>query len=127
MLRAVDRMIGKDPQCQGHNYIDMFTNERLCGYGTWPGIEHNRGYHINPCWGGYLDLFRNKGEGEIVGDSSIGANPVVSQLGTSTILVKSTKTPGKITLKADFLWKNKNFKRAVKEDSIIFYSIEDRS
>ncbi len=279
MLRAVDRMIGKDPQCQGHNYIDMYNNKKLCGFGTWPGIEHNRGYHINPCWGGYLDLFRNRkfsfyfmqsqqeiekagvvlhianlwseispnditvlsnadsirlyhddvfvgeqipekiavshppfifkdvrdkykvrersvlkaeaivggevvktqtvqapgvawqlklsvqsdgfdfvadgadivrvscdvldregnivpytadmhpiifeieGEGEIIGDSTIGANPVVPQLGTCNILVKSTKTAGEITVKADLLWKNKNFKRAVKEDKIIFCSV----
>lgn len=57
-MRAVERMLGLDSQCSGNNYIDVYNNEMICGYGVWPAIEHNRGYHINPCWGGYLDLFR---------------------------------------------------------------------
>ncbi|QUI20951.1 hypothetical protein HZI73_00960 [Vallitalea pronyensis] len=40
------------------NYRDMMNNDTLCGFGMWPGMEHNRGYHINPCWGGFLDLQR---------------------------------------------------------------------
>lgn len=58
MIKAVDRMLGLDSQCQTNNYIDMVNDSTLCGYGIWPGIEHNRGYHINPCWGGFFDLFR---------------------------------------------------------------------
>lgn len=58
MLRAVERMLGDDPQCPVRTYLEMFQNKTLCGYGIWPGIEHNRGYHINPCWGGFFDLFR---------------------------------------------------------------------
>lgn len=57
MVRSVERMIGLDPQCTS-NYIDMYNNPNICGYGIWPGIEHNRGYHINPCWGGFMDLYR---------------------------------------------------------------------
>lgn len=57
-LRAVERMLGQDSQCIGNNYIDVYCNKMICGYGVWPAIEHNRGYHINPCWGGFLDLFR---------------------------------------------------------------------
>lgn len=57
-IKAVERMLGKDSQCTGNNYIDVYNNKLICGYGIWPAIEHNRGYHINPCWGGFLDLFR---------------------------------------------------------------------
>ncbi len=55
---AVERMIGRfDAQGSG-TYTAVYNNPKNCGYGVWPGIEHNRGYHINPCWGGYFDLFR---------------------------------------------------------------------
>lgn len=58
MLRAVDRMLGQDPQCPQNHYLDVYNQPNLCGYGIWPGIEYNRGYHVNPCWGGLLDIFR---------------------------------------------------------------------
>ncbi len=60
MVESVNRMLHKfDTWREGnHQYIDVSNNKRLCGYGIWPVISHNRGYHINPCWGGHLDLFR---------------------------------------------------------------------
>ncbi|MDA3730870.1 hypothetical protein PBV87_05070 [Niameybacter massiliensis] len=58
MLRAVDRSIGLDPQCRRQNYVNMVNDDKICGYGVWPGIEHNRGYQVTPCWGGTLDLYR---------------------------------------------------------------------
>ena len=58
MLRAVSRMLGQDPQCPSNHYLEMCKKPNICGYGMWPGIEHNRGYHVNPCWGGLLDMFR---------------------------------------------------------------------
>lgn len=60
MTEAVKRMLHEfDAFTENNNqYIDVVNNSRLCGYGVWPGISHNRGYHINPCWGGHLDLFR---------------------------------------------------------------------
>lgn len=60
MTESVNRMLHRfDTFTKGNNqYIDVVNNKRLCGYGIWPGISHNRGYHINPCWGGHLDLFR---------------------------------------------------------------------
>ncbi len=57
MVQCVERMIGRFDITEG-TYTKVFNNKKLCGYGTWPGIEHNRGYHINPCFGGYYDLFR---------------------------------------------------------------------
>lgn len=57
MIMTVDRMLGKFDTNPG-TYTTVLNNPSLCGFGVWPGIEHNRGYHINPCWGGYLDLFR---------------------------------------------------------------------
>lgn len=58
MVKSVKRMIGLDNQNIYENYVDVYNNKQLCGYGVWPSIEHNRGYHIAPCWGGHLDLFR---------------------------------------------------------------------
>lgn len=60
MTESVNRMIHKfDTFTEKNNqYIDVVNNKRICGYGIWPAISHNRGYHINPCWGGHLDLFR---------------------------------------------------------------------
>ena len=57
MLQAVERMIGRFDKTRG-TYTEVYNNQTICGYGVWPGIEHNRGYHMNPCWGGYFDLFR---------------------------------------------------------------------
>ena len=60
MTESVLRMILKfdDTPYKKGQYINVYNNKRLCGYGVWPAIAHNRGYHINPCWGGHLDLFR---------------------------------------------------------------------
>jgi beta-galactosidase len=40
------------------NYAELRNMKNRCGYGIWPGISHNRGYHMNPCYGGHLDMFR---------------------------------------------------------------------
>jgi beta-galactosidase len=61
MVDAVDRMLKRYRDCEidsSVQYIDVYNNPKRCGYGIWPGISHNRGYHINPCYGGHLDLFR---------------------------------------------------------------------
>ncbi len=58
MLNTVYRMLGMDAQCPKNNYLTVLNKPNICGFGVWPGIEHNRGYHINPCWGGFMDLFR---------------------------------------------------------------------
>ncbi len=60
MVESVNRMIHKFDTFTEDNtqYIDVYNDNNICGYGIWPGISHNRGYHINPCWGGHLDLFR---------------------------------------------------------------------
>lgn len=59
MIESVNRMLGRFYGfTKSNQYIDVVNNKRICGYGIWPGISHNRGYHINPCWGGHLDLFR---------------------------------------------------------------------
>lgn len=57
LLRQVERSI--EPAINfAATYLSMCNKEHICGFGVWPGIEHNRGYHINPCWGGVLDLYR---------------------------------------------------------------------
>lgn len=57
MAESVNRMLQRFDNQTGQ-YIDVYNNKSICGYGVWPAIAHNRGYHINPCWGGHLDLFR---------------------------------------------------------------------
>ena len=60
MVESVNRMLQKFDSFENNRsqYVNVVNNKRLCGYGIWPVISHNRGYHINPCWGGHLDLFR---------------------------------------------------------------------
>lgn len=61
MVDAVDRMLKRYLDSElavSVQYIDVYNNKKRCGYGVWPGIAHNRGYHMNPCYGGHLDLFR---------------------------------------------------------------------
>ena len=48
-------------------------------------------------------LFSVEGEGEIIGDSSIGANPRAVEFGSAPLLVRSTTTPGKIKVHARIL------------------------
>ena len=45
-------------------------------------------------------LFTVEGEGEIIGDASINANPRTVEFGSAPLLVRSTRTPGKIKVKA---------------------------
>lgn len=57
MLKQVERMINPDIKYLA-NYIKIYNKPKVCGFGVWPGMEHNRGYHINPCWGGVFDLYK---------------------------------------------------------------------
>ncbi|MEL7599781.1 MAG: glycoside hydrolase family 2 TIM barrel-domain containing protein [Proteiniphilum sp.] len=45
-------------------------------------------------------LFSVEGEGVIIGDAHIGANPRVVEFGSAPLLIRSTKTPGKIKVTA---------------------------
>lgn len=47
--------------------------------------------------------FEIEGEGTIIGDSEIMANPIKVEWGTAPVLVRSTTKPGKITIKATIL------------------------
>lgn len=47
-----------------------------------------------------LVTFSVEGEGEIIGDATIGANPVKAEAGIATALIRATKKPGKITVRA---------------------------
>lgn len=59
-------------------------------------IKRLNNYHIQ---------FYVEGEGRIVGDASIGANPVAVKWGTAPILIQSTTRPGKIRVIASVWWK----------------------
>lgn len=49
-------------------------------------------------------LFSVEGEGRIIGDAHIGANPRAVEFGSAPVLIRSTKTPGKIKVKARVLF-----------------------
>lgn len=49
-------------------------------------------------------LFTVEGEGEIIGDKTIFANPREVAFGSAPVLIRSTTTPGKITIKARLLF-----------------------
>lgn len=45
-------------------------------------------------------VFTVEGEGEIIGDAEIGANPRIVEWGTAPVLIRSTNTPGEIKITA---------------------------
>jgi beta-galactosidase len=53
-------------------------------------------------------LFTLEGEGEIIGDHRIGANPRAVEFGSAPVLVRSTVTPGPIRLHARVLFEGEN-------------------
>jgi beta-galactosidase len=53
-------------------------------------------------------VFSVQGEGEIIGDASIGANPRAVEFGSAPVLVRSTLKPGKITVKAHVLFEGEH-------------------
>ncbi|MDR3297047.1 MAG: glycoside hydrolase family 2, partial [Prevotellaceae bacterium] len=54
-----------------------------------------------------------EGEGEIIGDHSIGANPRAVEFGSAPVLVRSTLTPGRITLTARVLFEGEHTPKPV--------------
>ena len=57
--------------------------------------------HLN----NYQVQFSVEGEGRLVGDASVGANPVPVKWGTAPVLIQSTTKPGKIRIVASVRWK----------------------
>ena len=53
----------------------------------------------------YNIYFQIEGEGRIIGDESIGANPASVKWGTAPVLIQSTTKPGKIRIIASIWWK----------------------
>jgi beta-galactosidase len=53
-------------------------------------------------------VFTVQGEAEIIGDASIGANPRAVEFGSAPVLIRSTLTPGKITVKAHVLFEGEH-------------------
>ena len=53
----------------------------------------------------YRILFQVEGEGRILGDAHIGANPAPVQWGTAPVLIQSTLKPGKVRVIASVWWK----------------------
>ena len=45
-------------------------------------------------------VFTVEGEGEIIGDATIGANPRAVEFGSAPVLIRSTRKAGKIKVKA---------------------------
>ena len=53
-------------------------------------------------------VFTVSGEGEIIGDASIGANPRAVEFGSAPVLIRSTLTPGKIKVHARVLFEGEH-------------------
>lgn len=53
-------------------------------------------------------LFEIEGEGEIIGDASIGANPRAVEFGSAPLLIRSTRQAGTIKVKARVLYEGTN-------------------
>ena len=53
----------------------------------------------------YNIYFQIEGEGRIIGNESIGANPAPVKWGTAPVLIQSTTKPGKIRIIASVWWK----------------------
>jgi beta-galactosidase len=66
-------------------------------------------------------LFSVEGEGEIIGDDLIGANPREVEFGSAPLLVRSTVAPGKIKVSARVLFEGEN---APSSASIEFESVK---
>lgn len=49
-------------------------------------------------------FFTVEGEGKIIGDAQIGANPRAVEFGSAPVLIRSTKTPGKIKVNVRMLY-----------------------
>ena len=58
-------------------------------------------------------LFTVEGEGRIIGDASIGANPREVEFGSAPVLVRSTTRPGNIRVTARVLFEGENAPHAV--------------
>ena len=58
-------------------------------------------------------LFTVEGEGQIIGDASIGANPREVEFGSAPVLIRSTTRPGKIKVTARVLFEGYNVPQAV--------------
>jgi beta-galactosidase len=65
-------------------------------------------------------VFQVEGEGEIVGDASIGANPRTVEFGSAPVLIRSTLKPGRITVKARVHFEGEH---APSSDSLTFESM----
>jgi beta-galactosidase len=65
-------------------------------------------------------VFKVEGEGEIVGDASIGANPRAVEFGSAPVLIRSTLKPGRIIVKDKVLFEGVH---APSSDSLTFESM----
>ena len=68
-------------------------------------------------------VFSIEGEGEIIGDASIDANPRAVEFGSAPVLIRSTLNPGKIKISARVMFEGEN---APTPASIEFESIPTR-
>ena len=58
MVRQVRHMLWEKQAKWTINYRCCYNNDALSGACMWPAIEHTRGYHMNNCYGGFLDTQR---------------------------------------------------------------------
>jgi beta-galactosidase len=78
---------GRDLVADGGDWLRVYAHVADARGGTYPYADD-------------LFSFTVTGEGSVIGDASIGANPVRAEAGIATALIRSTTKPGTITVRA---------------------------
>jgi beta-galactosidase len=86
-IKLVADLCGRDLVADGGDWMRVYAHVCDARGATYP-------------YGDDLILFSVAGEGEIIGDATIGANPVRADAGIATALIRSNSKPGTITVRA---------------------------
>ena len=80
-------LCGRDLVADGGDWVRVYAHVCDARGATYP-------------YGDDMITFTVSGEGSLIGDASIGANPVRAEAGIATALVRATTKPGTITVRA---------------------------
>jgi len=86
-IKLVVDLCGRDLLADGGDWVRVYAHVCDVRGATYP-------------YGDDMITFAVSGEGSVIGDASIGANPVRAEAGIATALVRATTKPGTITVRA---------------------------
>jgi beta-galactosidase len=86
-IKLVVDLCGRDLHADGGDWVRVYAHVCDARGATYP-------------YGDDMITFAVSGEGSVIGDASIGANPVRAEAGIATALVRATTKPGTITVRA---------------------------